>query len=107
MSETSLFHNNDRETLFVDVILPLYIGKTYTYRVPLEWNAEVSVGKRVIVQVARNKIYAAIIHKVSQEAPLSYEAKYIRNVMYDDPVVDANHLAFCECVSCYYMCCLG
>jgi primosomal protein N' (replication factor Y) len=107
MSETSLFHNNDRETLFVDVILPLYIAKTYTYRVPLEWNAEVSVGKRVIVQFGRNKIYAAIIHKVSQEAPLSYEAKYILNVIDEDPVVDANQLALWEWISGYYMCYLG
>lgn len=106
MSETSLFHN-DRETLFVDVILPLYIAKTYTYRVPLEWNAEVTIGKRVIVQFGRNKIYAAIIHKVSKEAPLSYEAKYILNVIDEDPVVDANQLALWEWISGYYMCYLG
>ena len=95
MSETSLFHS-DRETLFVDVILPLYIAKTYTYRVPLESNADIAVGKRVIVQFGRNKIYAAIIHKISKEAPLSYEAKYILNVIDEEPVVDANQLALWE-----------
>ncbi|PRD47931.1 replication restart helicase PriA [Sphingobacterium haloxyli] len=106
MSETSLFHN-DRETLFVDVILPLYIAKTYTYRVPLEWNADIAIGKRVIVQFGRNKIYAAIIHKISNEAPSSYEAKYILNVIDDDAVVDANQLALWEWISAYYMCYLG
>lgn len=105
MSET-LFHN-DRETLFVDVILPLYIAKTYTYRVPLEWNADIAIGKRVIVQFGRNKIYAAIIHKISKEAPLNYEAKYILNVIDEDPVVDANQLALWEWISGYYMCYLG
>lgn len=106
MSETSLFHN-DRETLFVDVILPLYIAKTYTYRVPLEWNADIAIGKRVIVQFGRNKIYAGIIHRVSKEAPLNYEAKYILNVIDADPLVDANQLALWEWMAGYYMCYLG
>lgn len=106
MSNTSLFHS-DRETLFVDVILPLYIAKTYTYRVPLEWNAEVAVGKRVIVQFGRNKIYSAVIHKISEEAPLHYEAKYILNVIDEDPVVDTNQIGLWEWISSYYMCYLG
>lgn len=106
MSNTSLFHS-DRETLFVDVILPLYIAKTYTYRVPLEWNAEVAIGKRVIVQFGRNKIYAAVIHQISKEAPSGYEAKYILNVIDDEPIVDANQLALWEWIAGYYMCYLG
>ncbi|MBD1432802.1 primosomal protein N' [Sphingobacterium sp. DN00404] len=106
MSGTSLFYH-DRETLFVDVILPLYIAKTYTYRVPLELNATVAIGKRVIVQFGRNKIYAAIIHKISNEAPLRYEAKYILQVIDEDPVVDTNQLALWEWISSYYMCYLG
>ncbi|RZF59423.1 replication restart helicase PriA [Sphingobacterium corticibacterium] len=106
MSGASLFYH-DRETLFVDVILPLYIAKTYTYRVPLELNATVAIGKRVIVQFGRNKIYAAIIHKISNEAPLRYEAKYILQVIDEDPVVDTNQLALWEWISSYYMCYLG
>jgi len=106
MTDTSLFHS-DRETLFVEVILPLYIAKTYTYRVPLEWNAHVAVGKRVIVQFGRNKIYAAIIHKISKEAPREYEAKYILNVIDDQPVVDGHQLALWEWMATYYMCYLG
>src|SRR5690606_30487794 len=106
MSETSLFHS-ERETFFVDVILPLYIAKTYTYRVPLDLNATVAIGKRVIVQFGRNKIYAAIIHKISNEAPLRYEAKYILQVIDEDPVVDTNQLALWEWISSYYMCYLG
>lgn len=106
MSEASLFHH-DRETLFVEVILPLYIAKTYTYRVPAEWNEQIAVGKRVIIQFGRNKIYAAIVYRMVKEAPLQYEAKYILNVIDDDPVVDAHQLALWEWLSAYYMCYLG
>ena len=38
--------HNDRETLFVEVILPLAIAKNYTYRVPFELNNAVETGKR-------------------------------------------------------------
>lgn len=106
MSNTSLFHS-ERETFFVDVILPLFIAKTYTYRVPWEWNAEIAIGKRVIVQFGRNKIYAAIIHRISKEAPSGYEAKYILNVIDDEPIVDTNQLALWEWMASYYMCYLG
>lgn len=106
MSEASLFQL-DRETLFVEVILPLHIAKTYTYRVPLEWNAQVAVGKRVIVQFGRNKIYSAIIYRISSEAPLNYEAKYILNLIDEHAVVDAAQLALWEWMADYYMCYMG
>ncbi|MFD1768280.1 replication restart helicase PriA [Sphingobacterium suaedae] len=106
MSDITLFQR-ERETLFVEVILPLYIAKTYTYRVPVEWNASVAIGKRVIVQFGRNKIYSAIVYRVSQEAPLHYEAKYILSIIDDEPVVDTKQLRLWEWISAYYMCYLG
>ncbi|KGE15545.1 replication restart helicase PriA [Sphingobacterium deserti] len=106
MSDASLFHR-ERETLFVEVILPLYIAKTYTYRVPAEWNEQIAIGKRVIVQFGRNKIYAAVVYRIGNEAPLNYEAKYIINVIDEQPVVDNQQLALWEWMSAYYMCFLG
>ncbi|MCY4780053.1 primosomal protein N' [Sphingobacterium sp. UT-1RO-CII-1] len=106
MSESSLF-NTGRETLFVDVILPLYIAKTYTYRVPLEWNDDVAVGKRVIVQFGRNRIYSAIVYKVLKEAPLGYEAKYILNVIDEAPIVDEPQLELWKWIADYYLCYMG
>ena len=50
-----------RKTIFIEVILPLAISKTYTYRVPVDMTADVAIGKRVVVQFGRNKIYTAII----------------------------------------------
>ncbi|SMG21526.1 replication restart helicase PriA [Sphingobacterium psychroaquaticum] len=106
MVASSLF-SAGQETYFVEVILPLYIAKTYTYRVPVEWNDHVAVGKRVIVQFGRNKIYAAVVHKVSHEAPLGYEAKYILNVIDDQPILDPTQLTLWEWMADYYLCYLG
>lgn len=91
----------------MDVILPLYIAKTYTYRVPLEWNDDVAVGKRVIVQFGRNRIYSAIVYRILSEAPAGYEAKYIMNVIDEQPVVDTQQLELWEWIADYYICYLG
>lgn len=59
----------ERETLFIEVILPLSLAKNYIYRVPFELNGQIAVGKRVVVQFGKNKIYTALIKSVSTEAP--------------------------------------
>lgn len=96
-----------RTTLFVEVVLPLAISKTYTYRVPGAWNAAVEVGKRVIVQFGKNKVYSAVIYQVSEQAPERYEAKYILDILDEKPIVDEAQLRLWEWMSSYYVCTLG
>ena len=57
---------------FVHVILPLSLPKLYTYRVPQELTKQVLPGKRVAVQFGKRKIYAAIIHSISDKPPKEY-----------------------------------
>ena len=96
-----------RVTLFVEVILPLAIAKAYTYRVPHEWNADVAVGKRVIVQFGKSKVYSAVISAVVNRPPELYEAKYILDVLDDSPVVAGTQLQLWGWISSYYLCTLG
>ena len=96
-----------RVTLFVEVVLPLAISKTYTYRVPAVCNSQVAVGKRVIVQFGKNKVYSAIIYRVTDRPPERYEAKYIIDVLDDFPIVEAKQLQLWDWVATYYMCAVG
>ncbi|TJZ60795.1 primosomal protein N' [Sphingobacterium olei] len=106
MSNSELF-NQKRKTLFVEVILPLAIAKTYTYRVPHDLNDRVKIGVRVIVQFGKNKIYSAIIRSFSIEAPIKYEAKYLLDIVDEEPIVDGSQLQLWEWMAEYYMCHLG
>ena len=45
----------ERLTLFADVLLPLPVKGTFTYRVPFELNDDIAVGKRVSVQFGAKK----------------------------------------------------
>ncbi|WP_432714709.1 replication restart helicase PriA [Pedobacter sp.] len=94
----------ERETLFIEVILPLSLAKNYLYRIPYHLNEQVAIGKRVIVQFGKNKIYTALIKSISTTAPAVYEAKYIIDVVDQVPVVNAMQLKFWEWMTDYYVC---
>lgn len=94
-------------TLFVDVILPLAISKTYTYRVPQSLKTRIAVGQRVVVQFGKSRIYTAIIYQINQSPPQLYEAKYLIDVLDEEPVITPLQLNLWEWIASYYMCHLG
>ncbi len=94
------------ETFFVDVILPLHIHDTYTYRVPQEYNDAIRVGQRVVVQFGPKRLYSAVVRRVHQEVP-HYTVKYVLSILDIDPIVDENQLRFWEWIAAYYMCYVG
>ncbi|MFZ4548851.1 MAG: primosomal protein N', partial [Bacteroidales bacterium] len=80
-----------RTTLFVNVLLPLPVAGYFTYRVPFDLNESVEAGKRVVVQFGKKKVYTALIHSISETAPL-VETKYILGVLDLSPI--ANQFQF-------------
>ncbi|MES2266893.1 MAG: primosomal protein N' [Bacteroidota bacterium] len=93
-----------RKTLFVEVVLPLAISLNYTYRVPYELNSAIVVGKRVVVQFGKSKLYTAVVANITEHAPEKYEAKYIIDILDDQPVVTQRQLQFWSWIAEYYMC---
>lgn len=94
------------ETYFVDVILPLHIHGTYTYRVPQEYNDAVLVGQRVVVQFGPRRLYAALVRRIHQEVP-AYTVKYILSILDASPIVTEQQFRFWEWIALYYMCYVG
>jgi len=107
MLEFAEVQHTDRETLFVEVILPLAITKNYTYRVPFQMNDAVAVGKRVVVQFGKSKLYTAVISSIGNQAPEKYEAKYLLDVLDDRPMVTEKQLQFWQWLAEYYLCNMG
>ncbi|MCC8410160.1 primosomal protein N' [Mucilaginibacter sp. UR6-1] len=107
MLEFASSDTSERKTLFVEVILPLAIAKNYTYRVPFEMNNAVAIGKRVVVQFGKSKLYTAIVAGIGTQAPEKYEAKYLLEVLDDQPIVTAYQLQLWQWIAEYYMCNVG
>ncbi len=92
----------ERITLFADILLPLPIKGTFTYRVPFELNEFVKEGQRVAVQFGKKKIYAGLIKKLHQSVP-EYTPKYILHLLDEQPLVNKVQFRFWEWISSYYM----
>lgn len=95
---------NSRETRFAEILLPLPLKGTYTYRIPQDLNDEVGRGVRVVVQFGRRKFYTGIVLRTSIVPPKGYEAKYIYDVIDQEAVIDDRTLGFWNWVAKYYMC---
>ena len=93
----------ERRTFFVDVLLPLHIPDTYTYRVPFDYNDYIRVGQRVVVQFGSKRLYSAIVRRVHETVP-SYTTKYVLSILDQEPVVTERQLLFWEWMAAYYMC---
>jgi primosomal protein N' (replication factor Y) len=98
---------NERQTLFVDVILPVPIHKAFTYRVPFEMNEFVKVGVRVIVPFGKAKLLTALVVNIHQNAPSDYQAKYVEHVLDEFPIITRSLLTFWKWMSSYYMSPIG
>ncbi|MEM6643321.1 MAG: primosomal protein N' [Bacteroidota bacterium] len=93
-------------TTYLQVILPLPLEGTFTYRLPKEM--EVRVGARVIVSFGKKKIYTGVVASIDQDSQeTDYSAKPILDVLDEDPVVNALQLSFFQWMASYYMCTLG
>lgn len=95
------------QTLFAHVLVPVPVPKTYTYRVPHDWNDWIHEGLRVAVQFGPKKIYAGIILSLSDSPPVGYQAAYLLDVLDDAPIVNHRQLQFWQWVAKYYMCYMG
>lgn len=93
--------------LFADVVLPVPIPKLYTYRVPTEFSGIIGKGSRVIVQFGKTKILTAIVHTLHEQPPDNYEAKYLLEVLDDDPLINRFQFQFFQWIADYYLCTAG
>lgn len=94
-------------TLFVDVILPLNLNSTYTYRVPKGWEDDIQIGIRVAVNLGNTRIYSGLVSKVHYQAPNLKSIKYILSIIDHKPIITQNHLKFWKWISNYYMASIG
>jgi primosomal protein N' (replication factor Y) len=92
---------------FADVILPLAIPRLLTYEILPESSSSVAVGKRVIVQVGKQKIYSGLVKRIHNQIPLYSDIKIIQSVLDDEAIVNEKQFRLWEWIAEYYMCTIG
>lgn len=94
---------DEKKPLFAEVLLPLPVKGTFTYRIPVDYRSNAETGKRVVVKFGGSKIYSGLILKLHQSEPLQYKAKDIQYLLDEKPVVTSYQLKMWQWVSNYYM----
>jgi len=94
--------------LFAQVILPLSLHDSFTYRVPESMENEIGPGKRVIVQFGKRRLYAALVRSVSSSKPGDLDdLKEVLQVLDEHPVVLPKNFELWDWMATYYCCTLG
>ncbi|WMN07002.1 primosomal protein N' [Marivirga arenosa] len=103
LSLNTVKEDNLEKTFFVQVLLPIPVPKTFTYRVARNSENQIQVGVRVIVPFGKKKIISGIITDVHHNAPEDYEAKYVLEVLDDYPIISNQQLKLFGWIAQYYM----
>ncbi|WP_347051944.1 replication restart helicase PriA [Flavobacterium olei] len=92
---------------FIEVILPLSLAKTFTYKISEAEYDFIKKGMRVAVPFGKSKIYTALVLDVHENAPTLYEAKEIHQILDEQPIATEIQIKHWLWVANYYMCAIG
>lgn len=106
-SDAQNISSAERTTLFAEVIIPVPLKTTFTYRIPFELNDFVQTGVRVVVPFGKKRVLTGIVKSVTDKAPKGYSARYILELLDENPVVTPTQLWFWQWIASYYMCSVG
>jgi len=95
--------------LYINVILPLNIKGTYTYKIPECLRENIQIGMRVVVPFGGRKLYTGIISKIheSYEKTDAFLPKEIISILDREAILPKNQLLFWNWLSEYYLCNIG
>lgn len=95
------------ETFFAEILLPLPLKGTFSYRIPQALVGRVKFGVRVVVPFGKNKLYSGLVLNVHNVVPQTINIKYISEVIDDMPVISEQQLQLWQWMADYYLCTLG
>lgn len=94
--------------LLADVVIPLPLADTYTYRLPERLRDRVQAGCRLIVPFGPKKIYSALVTKVREgEVSGEHDLKEAIDVLDEAPILLPGQLEIWRWIADYYLCSLG
>lgn len=92
---------------YAQIVLPLNLKGSFTYKVPEELLSEIQVGMRVLVPFGGKKIYTGIVFELHDNAPENFIAKEVISILDDKPIVPQEQIKFWNWLSEYYLSGLG
>nr|WKN34972.1 primosomal protein N' [Tunicatimonas sp. TK19036] len=98
---------DERLTWFADIILPVPLPRMFTYRIPRTMEEIVQIGSRVIVQFGSKRVLTGVVGKLHNDPPKKYNARYILEVLDENPIVEPVQIKLFDWIADYYVCTVG
>lgn len=92
---------------FIEVIIPISLPQTFTYKVSEAEFSFLEKGMRVAVPFGKNKFYTGLVADKHHNPPTLYEAKEIHQIIDEKPIVSPIQLDHWNWIATYYMCAIG
>ncbi|MDR2238395.1 MAG: primosomal protein N' [Chryseobacterium sp.] len=92
---------------YAQIVLPLNLKGSFTYKVPEELMSDIQTGMRVLVPFGGKKIYTGIVFELHDNAPESFVAKEVISILDENPILPEEQISFWNWLSEYYLCGLG
>lgn len=92
---------------YAQIILPLNLKGTFTYKVPEELCDRAEVGMRVLIPFGGKKIYTGIVLELHNREPEVFVPKEIISFLDEKPILPSEQIQFWQWLSEYYMCHIG
>ncbi|MBP9793656.1 MAG: primosomal protein N' [Flavobacterium sp.] len=92
---------------FIEVIIPIALPQTFTYKVSEAEFDYIQIGARLAVPFGKSKFYTALVAEKHHNAPTLYEAKDIHQIIDEKPIVTKIQLEHWKWIASYYMCSIG
>ena len=93
---------------YAEVLLPLPLGNTFTYRIPEAMALQIDVYCRVVVPFGVKHFYSGVVTEIHDRCPAyDSEVKELFVLLDDKPVIRDVQLCFWQWLSSYYLCTLG
>ncbi len=93
--------------MYAELILPVPIARTFTYRLPDGLVECARVGMRVSVPFGKNHVYTGIIVGIEPKGPEGHEVKEVIELLDEMPILRSTQLSLWQWISDYYICPIG
>lgn len=89
---------------YAEVLLPLPLPGTFTYRISAEQSEQIQLGGRVLVPFGKGKFYTGIVTSFHSQTPDFYQVHYIQEVIDKNTrLIELEQLKDWEWIARYYM----
>ncbi|OCA78467.1 primosomal protein N', partial [Chryseobacterium contaminans] len=92
---------------YAQIVLPLNLKGSFTYKVPEELMSQIQLGMRVLVPFGGKKIYTGIVFELHDNTPDNFVAKEVISILDEKPILPEEQIRFWNWLSDYYLCNLG